>query len=329
MEPHLQRPRCSSAATTSDADKRMHMSTGLTMSANGGWSHIISFFSPTERLRVTSLVSVAFLCAANGQPRSAKFTIAVLGGASAFSFNKVRAAHARFPALHGVRVALSNYTAALVPGLEQLLPELANFRSITVLTLHRQELTTLPRVLCALNCLETLNVSHNKLTSLPDAIGGLAALTSLDVGSNHLTVLPDTLGSLSRLTELIAYSNKLATLPDSIGSLTRLRRLILSTNKLASLPKAIGRCSSLQNAMFMSNHLTVLPPSMGALTALTRLNLGDNRIVALPDACKALTRLTTLVLTRNPLAKPQSAAVEAWCAALRIGAGRAAVAMSL
>ena len=68
-----------------------------------------------------------------------------------------------------------------------------------------------------------------------------------------------------------------------------------------------------------SNQLTALPESIGALVGLEKLNLGFNQLVTLPDSIAALTALKNLHLRGNPLAKPQSSAVEAWLTALRAG----------
>jgi Leucine-rich repeat (LRR) protein len=98
------------------------------------------------------------------------------------------------------------------------------------------------------------------------------------------------------LTELTAYHNKLTTLPDSIAALTQMKTLHLFGNKFTMLPKPIGK-----------------------LTSLTVLHLNHNKLVTLPDSIAALTALKTLILCCNPLAKPQSSAVEAWLTALRAG----------
>jgi hypothetical protein len=104
------------------------------MSANGGWSHIISFSGVCDRTQVMSLVCLAFLRAASALPRIATFNdVELLGGVDAFSFDKIRTAHARFPALHDVAVEvdggdeydyddLDAEDENVVPGLQLLLP---------------------------------------------------------------------------------------------------------------------------------------------------------------------------------------------------------------
>ena len=300
------------------AYRRVHESTGLSMSAVGGWPHVISFMGQTERTNVTSVVCLAFLDAANAHPRSATFGLEVLGGVGAFSFGKMRTAHTRFPALHDVVFEVNDY-GSVVPGLQLLLPQLAGFTSITELDLCRQGLVTFPASLCALTGLKKLDLDGNEIAALPDAIGDLKELTYLNVGRNQLTALPDTLGALTGLTEFRAYNNKLTTLPDSIAALTQMKTLHLSFNKFTTLPKPIVRLTSLTTLNLGCNQLVTLPDSIAALTALEKLHLGDNQLVTLPDSIAALTALEELYFDDNPLAKPQSSAVEAWLSALDAG----------
>jgi hypothetical protein len=52
---------------------------------------------------------------------------------------------------------------------------------------------------------------------------------------------------------------------------------------------------------------------------LTELDVWGNQLVTLPDSIAALTQMKKLHLALNPLAKPQSTAVEAWFTALEAG----------
>ena len=197
-----------------DADMRVHESTGLSMAANGGWTHIISFSGVWDRTQVMSLVCGAFLRAASAFPRSATFDLMLLGGTDAFSFDKLHAAHARFPALHNVSVALSGdpdtsginrmlFGDHLFPqfpstinglrefpstinGLREVLPQLERYTSIISLNLTRQHLFEFPAELCALTGLKKLNLYWNKINTLPDAINELKELTLMNIGDNPL-----------------------------------------------------------------------------------------------------------------------------------------------
>jgi len=151
-----------------------------------GWKRIVSYIARKERTDVISLLSVALLHAASAPPRSATFGLTLLGGVGAFSFNKVRSMHVRFPALHDVVVDVNGgWGTSVVPGLQLLLPQLASFTSITSLDLSYQGLVSFPASLCALTGLKKLNLFGNKIVALPDAIGDLKELTVLNVGSNE------------------------------------------------------------------------------------------------------------------------------------------------
>ena len=185
-----------------------------------GWKRIVSYIARKERTDVISLLNVALLHAANALPRSATFGATVLGGVDSLSLDKIRTAHARFPALHDVVVELkgnwggcnvapglqllppllARFTSitltvevdggggrGVVPGLQLLFPRLASFTSITLMSLRFQGLVSFPASLCALSGLKKLDLCGNKIVALPDAIGDLKELTDLIVGGNELT----------------------------------------------------------------------------------------------------------------------------------------------
>ena len=120
--------------------------------------------------------------------------------------------------------------------------------------------------------------------------------------------------------ELDLRHNQLMTLPDSIAALTALKTLYLGgNNKFTTFPKPIVKLTSLTKLSLNNNQLVTLPDSIAALTALKELYLGSNKFVTLPGSIAVLTALETLHLSYNPLAEPQSSAVEAWLTALRDG----------
>ena len=98
------------------------------------------------------------------------------------------------------------------------------------------------------------------------------------------------------MTELHFGDNQLVRLPDSIAALTALRELRLENNQLVTLPDSIAAMAVLESLSISYNNFVTLPDSIGALTALGELYLYD-----------------------NPLAKPQSTAVEVWLAVLLAG----------
>lgn len=75
----------------------------------------------------------------------------------------------------------------------------SEIKKITYCDLSDNELTELPKEICNLINLETLNLSHNKLTELPKEIGNLINIYSLTLSNNKLTYLPKELGNLNLL----------------------------------------------------------------------------------------------------------------------------------
>ena len=290
------------------------------MAAVGGWPHVISFMGQTERTNVTSVVCLAFLDAANAHPRSAKFGLKVLGGISAFSFDKILTARERFPALRDIVVEVNGFGwndgkqwIRVVPGLQLLLPQLASFTSITELDLRSQKLVSFPDSLCALTGLKKLNLTRGpwnmpwnwrenlQPVMLPDSIAALTALKTLTISNSKFTTLPKPIVKLTSLTKLDLDYTRLVTLPDSIAALTALQELDLYGNKFTTLPKPIAKLTSLTSLNLRSNGLVTLPDSIAALTALETLILANNQLVTLPDCITALTALKKLHLGCNQL----------------------------
>jgi hypothetical protein len=264
---------------------------------------VMEYLTPSERVSVFSLVSVAFGRGAAALQRSAKFGKPSYGPAGAalvladgsLALDRVEAASIRFPALEDVSVNLWNalcdskgFTdASRAP----VLAKLCTFTFVTKLELWDNDIAVVPDAIGALTNLKELDLGWNKIATLPTSIGRLTALETLYLTSNILTAVPASIGSLTALSTLYLQDNRIATLPTTIGGMTALTTLSLDNNQLAGLPDAIGQ-----------------------LTGLKSLHLDSNQLTALPESIVALTNLTTLTLRRNPdlIRSAQSAAVQAW-----------------
>jgi hypothetical protein len=142
-------------------------------------------------------------------------------------------------------------------------PEILNLlrdKTVRVLNLGYNKLTTLPAEIGNLTSLEKLDLWSNELTTLPAEIGNLASLEKLYLRNNKLTTLPAEIGNLTSLEKLDLWSNKLTTLPAEIGNLTSLRQLDLSCNKLTTLPAEIGNLTSLQELYITPGNEFIIPP---------------------------------------------------------------------
>lgn len=123
---------------------------------------------------------------------------------------------------------------------------LISLKSLAVLYVSQNHLTTLPSTLGALASLTQLNVSFNKLTSLPTELGLLTKLQVLKVNNNRISIIPTCIGDCSSLIDVDLSSNLLSGLPETIGNLQNLKVLHLSNNGLKSLPSTLFKnCSQL------------------------------------------------------------------------------------
>jgi Leucine-rich repeat (LRR) protein len=102
-----------------------------------------------------------------------------------------------------------------------------------------------PVTVTDLKTMTVLDLRYNKLTSLPDSIKYLKNLLVLDVRHNQLTSLPESIGQLENLQELWLNYNRLTSLPESIGHLHELEVLCLYGNQLTSVPESIGQLKKL------------------------------------------------------------------------------------
>jgi len=99
--------------------------------------------------------------------------------------------------------------------------------------LRNQGLTEAPRALFEEKSIEILNLSGNQLTSLQAEVRQLTKLRILDLSNNTLTNIPAELGQLSNLEILNLQNNKLTGLPYELGNLKNLKTLDLRGNDYA------------------------------------------------------------------------------------------------
>ncbi len=186
--------------------------------------------------------------------------------------------------------------------------ELGNLSELTVLYLHRNNLTgQVPGALDSLSKLEQLYLYDNKLTGISGQLGaGMTSLKRLFAQRNELAGrIPAGLGSMPNLDRLSLYNNELTgTIPAELGRLANLSRMDLHDNRLSgSIPSQLGDISSLTHLLLHDNDLSgAIPAELGGLGGLVRLSLYDNGLNgAIPSELGNLANLQRLYLHDNRL----------------------------
>lgn len=156
-------------------------------------------------------------------------------------------------------------------------------RSLTVLSLSRNQLVELPDDIGSLENLRELRASENKIVRIPQSIGALRKLEILSLAHNQIQHIPDELFGLPQLTLLRLSHNKIHKLPEDLSGAKKLALFYVSANLLEEIPGSIASLTELMELDFSFNSLRSLP-SISTLLDLEKLILVNNRpLVALPD----------------------------------------------
>ncbi|GFZ01571.1 hypothetical protein Acr_15g0001800 [Actinidia rufa] len=135
---------------------------------------------------------------------------------------------------------------------------LTSLKSLTVLSLNQNHLTSLPSALGDLTCLSQLYIANNELTCLPTEIGHLTQLQVLKANNNRICTLPASIGECTTLVEVDLSANLLMELPETFGNLKKLVALHLSNNGLKSLPSTLFKmCIQLSTLDLHGSEITM------------------------------------------------------------------------
>ena len=177
-----------------------------------------------------------------------------------------------------------------------ILPEIKKFKKLKILEMRGNRISSLPKELLELPCLEELDLSSNKFTTIPPEIKELKQLKRLNISFMRLKQLPDELMELPNLTALNISQNELNGLPEHIGKLKKLEKLNASDNKIPLLPDSFCELTSLREFVMIRAELEKLPEQFGNLTALEGLRVERNKITSLPESFSQLRKIRELDL---------------------------------
>lgn len=165
--------------------------------------------------------------------------------------------------------------------------------ALTVLDIHDNQLTSLPKAIGELEHLQKLNLSRNKLKELPEELWNLKDLRSLHLQENELEKVSEGVGQLCCMSDMDLSNNQLTAIPDSFSNLSNLVKFNLSNNKLRSLPPGISAMKSLKLLDCTNNQLERVPQELAQMASLEQLYLRHNKLRCLPElpACKLLKEL--------------------------------------
>lgn len=170
------------------------------------------------------------------------------------------------------------------------LPEALGFlKSLRVLGIGKNKLTSFPKSFKQLKLLEVLILDNNRFEKLPSLVKNFAMLQELYLKSNKLYYLPDSIKHLNNLQSLDIDNNKIKVIvSESIENLELLKDLRLSNNQLTNLPESIGRLKSLEVLKVNNNPLVNLPLTMRNLKSLKFLYLKGTKLGGIPNHLLAL-----------------------------------------
>eukprot|EP00656_Telonema_subtile_P008979 TRINITY_DN1419_c0_g1_i3.p1 TRINITY_DN1419_c0_g1~~TRINITY_DN1419_c0_g1_i3.p1 ORF type:complete len:439 (-),score=115.71 TRINITY_DN1419_c0_g1_i3:3-1319(-) len=159
--------------------------------------------------------------------------------------------------------------------------EIGNLINLEVLDLHRNQLSTqeraLPAELGMLHRLREVTLSQNEILDLPESLANWRKLEYLDISHNKISTLPNHCHLWSELEVLIAKGNKMVTLPVGVGGWMKVRKLNFSKCELVEqLPSEIKHWHCLEEFDASYNDIPSLPDEFHQLTTLRKLYLSHN-----------------------------------------------------
>jgi Leucine-rich repeat (LRR) protein len=193
-------------------------------------------------------------------------------------------------------------------------PEIGRCRSLLILNLSYNQLTSIPDEIANIwdqqslrTSLRELFLNNNALSGpIPAYFGKLFQLRVLNLSNNQLSgVIPPRLDSLKALELIILVNNRLTgSLPTTLGNMPNLRFLDLTSNQLSgTIPASISGDSALFGLYLGFNRLTGgLPATMGNMKNLNTIYAPNNLLnLSLPPSLFGATNLQAVYLENNQI----------------------------
>ncbi|MCH2192892.1 hypothetical protein [Kordia sp.] len=187
-------------------------------------------------------------------------------------------------------------------GIKELPGNIKLLDQLLMLDMYGNRFEKLPEAIGELRNLKYLGLENNlKLTSLPKSIGNLQCLQVLDISQTKLTSLPVEVAYCSQLIMLSANRSRINTLPENFGDLINLRNLSLYGNKIEKLPQSFGDLEVLKYLNVSANRLKDLPGSFKKLDSLGRVSLDGNDFTVFPTELESLKSVFSIIVHDTPI----------------------------
>jgi len=183
-------------------------------------------------------------------------------------------------------------------GFNQLstLDDLQGMTQLVTLKAAQNRISIIPSFFGTMKSLEVLDLTGNQISSLPKEFYSLPRLKRLHLSYNKLSVIDTAMSSLSNLEELTLACNDIKSLPNDVFKhMNKLILLDLSQNSLTQLPSSIPLLVNLEELYISCNQLTQLPTEIYQLKSIRSLDVSNNAIEILPEGLINLVKLQELI----------------------------------
>lgn len=190
---------------------------------------------------------------------------------------------------------------------DKSLTALRDLPALVWLDLSNNSLVDIDNI-CRIKTLNVLNVSYNKLTTLPARMGTMNVLQALIASDNMLTSIQELPQSLDTI---VVSRNRIKTFSDKLTVCRSLKKLSATNNLLKSVPDLSG-CPMLRELRLNDNMISSLS-GMHISKCMIILELARNIIEGLPEDDEdesfgfgKAPYLRTLNLGSNPICKQEN-----------------------